>query len=220
MDSFDEARSKIFAEITTDDPKVRAEYLTRFETQTKEFSEVMARVMRAWIKEHGDAQGNEKRVQVFALVYMALYLHIGSMKLLLSGNTVASGNLFRQTLETIALALLCSGKGLDFLDRFNKDEYSTSHAIRDVLRNVERLRLKEDGVQALKDGKEFYHKYSHVTKLTIGMAQSFAGEGIYVGASFDEGKLDAYEKEVDGRLGLARVLNSFFEAVKANVAKW
>ena len=220
MDSFEEVRTKIFAEITTDDPEVRAEYLARFDTQAKEFSEVMARVMQAWLKEHGDTQGNEKRVQVFALVYMAIYLHIGSMKLFLSGNTVASGNLFRQTLETIALALLCSGKDLDFLDRFNKDQYSTNYAIRDVLRNVDRLGLKEDGMKALQDGQEFYHKYSHVTKLTIGVAESFAGEDIYVGASFDKGKLESYAKEVAGRLDLARVLNSFVAAVKANVAKW
>ncbi len=220
MDSFEEAQTKIFAEIATDDPEVRAEYLTHFDTQAKEFSEVMARVMQTWLKEHGDAQGNEKRVQVFALVYMAIYLHIGSMKLFLSGNTVAAGNLFRQTLETIALALLCSGKDLDFLDRFNRDEYSTNYAIRDVLRNIDRLGLKEDGVKALQDGQEFYNKYSHVTKLTIGAAESFAGEGIYVGASFDKGKLESYAKEVAVRLDLARVLNSFVAAVKANVAKW
>jgi hypothetical protein len=220
MDGFEEARKKIFAEITTDDPEVRAEYLTRFGTEAKEFSKVMAQVMQTWLKEHGDAQGNETRVQVFALVFMAVYLHIGSMKLLLSGNTVAAGNLFRQTLETIALALLCSGKDLDFLDRFNKGQYSTSNAIRDVLRNVDRLGLKEDGVKALRDGQEFYHKYSHVTKLTIGVAESFAGEGIYVGASFDKGKLESYAKGVAGRLDLARVLNSFVAAVKANVTKW
>lgn len=220
MDGFEEARTKILTEITTDDPEVRAEYLTRFDTQAKEFSEVMAQVMLTWLKEHGDAQGNEKRVQVFALVYMAMYLHIGSMKLLLSGNTVAAGNLFRQTLETIALALLCSGKDLDFLDRFNKDQYSTNYAIRDVLRKVDTLGLKADDVKALQDGQEFYHKYSHVTKLTIGVAESFAGEGIYVGASFDKGKLESYAKEVAGRLDLARMLNSFVAAVKANVAKW
>ena len=142
------------------------------------------------------------------------------MKLLLSGNTVASGNLFRQVLETIAVALLCSGKALGVLDRFVNDKYSTNDAIRDVLRNVDRLELKEDGVKALQNGQKFYHKYSHVTKLTIGVAESFAGEGIYVGASFDEGKMDFYAKEVAGRLGLARVFNTFVAAVKANVAKW
>jgi len=72
MDSFEETRTKIFAEITTDDPEVREEYLTRFETQAKEFSEVMAQVMQAWLKEHGDAQGNETRlgVPLFSVQYL------------------------------------------------------------------------------------------------------------------------------------------------------
>ena len=220
METFEEARSKIFLEVTTDDPDVRGEYLKRFEPETKEFSEVMARVMLSWLKEHAEAQGDEKRLQVFALVFMAVHLHTGSLKLLLSGNTVAAGNLFRQALETIALALLCSGKELNILDRFNNDEYSTNNAIRDVLKQVDKLGLKKDGVRALQRGQKFYHEYSHITKLTIGMAQSFSGEGIYVGACFDEGKAKYYSKEVAGRLSLARALNSFVEAVKANVAKW
>ncbi len=220
METFEEARDKIFAEVTRDDPEIRADYLKHFESEAKEFSEIMARVMQTWLKEHGDAQGNEKRVQVFALVFTAIHLHIGSMKLVLSGNTVAAGNLFRQTLETIALALLCSGKDLDILDRFNNDKYSTNDAIRDVLRNIDRLGLKDDGVRALQNGQGFYHRYSHITKLTIGVAESFDGEGIYVGASFDKGKTEFYAKEIAGRLGLARVMDSFVAAVKENVAKW
>ena len=220
MDTFEEARDKIFMEVTRDDPEIRAEYLKHFKAEAEEFAEVMAGVMQAWLKEHGDAQGNEARVQVFALVFTAIHLHIGSMKLLLSGNTVAAGNLFRQTLETIALALLCSGKELRILNDFNNDKYSTKNAIRDVLRNVEKLGLKQDGVRALQDGQNFYHNYSHITKFTIGVAESFAGEGIYVGASFDNGKLEFYSKEVVGRLGLAKVFNSFVAAVKTNVAKW
>lgn len=220
MDSFEDARSKILTEITADDPAVRAEYLKRFESDARTFSELMAGVIQSWLEEHGEAQGNERRVQVFALVFIAIHLHIGSMKLLLSGSTVAAGNLFRQTLEAIALALLCSGKDLGFLDRFNADRYSTNDAIRDVLRNVDKLGLKPDGVAALRQGQEFYHQYSHISKLTIGAAESFAGEGIYIGASFDKGKTDFYAKEIAGRLALAKVFDSFVAAVKANVAKW
>lgn len=219
MDTLQEARDKIFKEITIDDPEVRAEFLKRFGSAASEFSEIMAQVMQIWLKEHGDAQGNEKRLKVVALVFTAIHLHIGSMKLLLSGNMVASGNLFRQCLETIALALLSSGKDLTVLDRFDNDQYSTHDSIRDVFRSAKRLGLKEDGVRALRDAQEFYHKYSHVTKFTIGAVESFAGEGIYVGASFDEGKLEFYAKEVAGRLNLARVFNSFIAAVKANIVK-
>ena len=43
---------------------------------------------------------------------------------------------------------------------------------------------------------------------------------LYLGASFDHGKFEAYTREVNGRVNLAEVFVSFIEAVKANVAKW
>jgi hypothetical protein len=132
---------------------------------------------------------------------------------------VAAGNQFRQVVETIALALLCSGKDLDVLKKFMEDRYSTSDAVRDVLRHAEKLALKQDALQALKSAQGFYHTYSHVTRLTLATTMSSSENGSYVGASFDEGKIDAYRREVQGRLGLAQVFPNFVAAVKSNLAQ-
>ena len=141
--------------------------------------------------------------------------------MLLSGQTVAAGNLFRQVIESIGLALLCSGKSLDVLSRFMEDNYSSTAAVRDVLRHAKKLSLKGDALNALKNSQDFYHKYSHITKMTIAVGMSFEQRGgLYVGASFDNGKLDAYVKEVNGRTSLANVFPNFVAGVAANVAKW
>jgi hypothetical protein len=142
------------------------------------------------------------------------------MQLFLSGHTVAAGNMFRQVLESIALALLCSSRGLDFLRRFIDDRYSSNNAVRDVLRNAAKLGVLRDGLEVLKNAHASYSKYSHPTKLTIASVIPLSGKGVYVGASFDEDKLFAYEKEIKGRLGLAKAFPSFITAVKLNVAKW
>ncbi len=55
--------------------------------------------------------------------------------------------------------------------------------------------------------------------LAIGMSFSQKG-GLYVGASFDEGKVEAYKKETNGRVGLAKVFPNFVDGVTGNVAKW
>lgn len=225
MVTLEEARKTILTEITSDDSEVRTAYLKHFGAAVEELADTMAQAFLNWwsLDAEADTKKDERRAYVSALVYTAITLHILSMKTLVSGLQVAAGALMRQTLESIALALLCSGKDLDVLERFMADRYSTSDAIRDVLRHSDRLGLERDGLETLRDGQDFYHSYSHPTHLTIAAAVKFSDtglEGLYVGAAFDERKIEAYAKEITGRLGLARVFSNFVNAVKANVAKW
>ncbi len=220
MESHAQARETIYKELISDDSEVRAEYRKLFGEDIKAFADAMSYAVIAWRELDAGVKGDEKRGYVSALVYAAFTLHIISFKLFLSGHIVAAGNVFRQVVETIALALLCAGKDLGVLAQFMEDKYSTNDAVRDVLRQGKNLGLKDDGLQALKSSQEFYHKYSHITRLTLANMISFSEDGTYVGAAFDKGKVDAYRKEVDGRIGLAKVFANFVEAVKANVAKW
>jgi hypothetical protein len=106
------------------------------------------------------------------------------------------------------------------LERFMEGKYSTNKAVRDVLSHWKRLSLLEEGVTALEAAQDFYHKYSHPTKHTIAAVISFTEKNIYVGSSFDPGKLDAYVMEVNARVSLAEVFENFVEAVKANMDNW
>jgi len=226
METLQKAREKILTEITSDDPDVRSEYLARFKGQASTFSEAMANAMITWYELDAGSDQNENHAYVSALAYSAILLHVQSMKLFLSGQPVPAGNLSRQVVEAIALALLCSGSGsgkeLNVLECFIKDEYSSSNAVRDVCRHYEKLKLNKDGVKALEDAQRFYHKYSHPTKMTIASVMSFSmeGKGLYVGAAFDKGKVASYDKEIESRVDLAKVFPNFVEAVKANVATW
>ena len=161
METFEQARETIYKELTSDDAEVRAEFLKLFDADAKVFSEAMARAVVAWRPLDIESK-DEKRGYVVALAYAAITLHVVSLKIFLSGHIVAAGNLFRQVIESMALALLCSGKGLDVLDRFMADKYSSNDAVRDVLRHWEKLGLKADASQPLKDSQQFYHKYVSV----------------------------------------------------------
>ncbi|MDH4083266.1 MAG: DUF2019 domain-containing protein [Nitrospira sp.] len=221
MDTVDQAQAMIFREITSDDSEVRGEYLKHFEGAANGFAVSMAKAFVKWRDFDNELKGDERRAQLSALVYVAITLHVLSMKAFLAGQPVAAGNLFRQVLECIALALLCSGKELDVLKRFMEDKYSSNDAIRDVLRHHKKLSLKGDVLEVMKRSQDFYHKYSHVTTMTIAAAMSFSQKGgLYVGASFDDGKLDAYKKENNLRVSLADVFPNFVDGVFANVAKW
>ena len=220
MESFAESKKKIVAEITSDEPDVRRSYLERYSEQVNDFATGMANAVLAWRDLDAGSEKEEARAYVSALVYCALTLHIQSMRLFLSGHPIAAGNLSRQVIEAIALALLCSSKQLTVLQRFIEDKYSPNDAVRDLLKHYKKLGLRKDGVEVLKVAQEFFHKFSHPTKMTIAAITSFSVEGLYVGASFDDGKVAEYDKEVSGRVSLSGVFANFVEAVNANVAKW
>lgn len=207
-------------EITSDDADTRAKYVARFQAKAEMFSAFMGEAFLGWRSIDNNVGKNEELAIVSALVYAAITLQIQSMKLFLSGNTVAAGNVFRQVLESIALALLCSTKRLNVLRLFIDDQYSTNNAVRDVVRHAQKLGLNKDALEVLKKVQAFYSMYSHPTKLTIASSMAMSGKELYVGASFDEEKLFAYRKEIEGRLGLAKTFPNFILAVKLNLAKW
>lgn len=220
MSSLEQTRETIYSELFSEDSEVRASYLKLFERDVQEFAEAMAKAMAAWREIDAVVGDDEKRGYVAAIAYAAVTLHVTSMKLFLSGHIVAAGNLMRQVVESIALAILCSARHLDVLDRFMADRYSTNDAVRDVLRNAKTLKLKQDGLAALKASQDFYHKFSHISRLALATMISFSEDGIYLGASFDDGKLEAYRKEVNGRVGLAVVLPNILYGVKGQLNAW
>ena len=221
MESTEKVKEVIFKEIIFDNSEVRNKYHELFRNDVEAFSESMAQAYIKWKEFDDEIKGEEHQALVSAIVYSAISLNISSLNLLLSGHTVASGNLLRQVCESIALALLCSGKSLDVLDRFIEDKYSTTVAVRDVIRHSETLSLHSDALEVLKNSQKFYHKYSHFTKMTIAIGMSFSQKGaLYVGSSFDEGKVDIYKKEVFGRVSLANVFSNFVEGVSSNVSEW
>ena len=126
METVEQARETILKELTSDDSEVRSDYLKLFEADAKAFADAMAQAFMKWRTFDNEVKDDERRVHVSALVYTAITLHILSLKLFLAGQTVAAGNLFRQVIESIALALLCSGKDLDVLKRFMEDKYSST----------------------------------------------------------------------------------------------
>lgn len=222
MEDYESVAEKIRTEIKGDLFDVRKDFLEHFEKEAEQFVDLMTQAFLRWSELDGAAGQDQKKANVSGLVFSAITQHVISLRLFLSGYIVAAGNTQRQVLETIALALLCSCNQLDILDRFMKDQYSTNDAIRDALRQKNKLNVKEAALEVLRDSRTFYHIYSHPTPATLASHIRFSDEGraLYVGASFDEGKIEQYRKEVAGRISLAEVFENFVQGVINNVSAW
>ena len=166
-------------------------------------------------------EDDERRLTVAAVAFTAINQNISSYKLFMYGYTVASGSLFRQVLEGVSLAFLCSAKSLTVLDRFIENKYSTKNAVAELAKHAQKVHVSSVAMQTLTRAYEFYHKYAHLTRLTIAAGDNFSLAGApNVGAYFDPAKLPEYRKEVKGRLSFAKVLPNIITGVARNVAAW
>lgn len=220
MTTLEQNRALIIGEINSDDSEVRAQYMKEFEDDVAAFGDAMAQAMVEWSALDSLVSGNEKKGYVVGIAYAALALHTTSMKLFLSGHFIAAGNMTRQVVECIAMAVLCSARDIDVLSRFMEGNYSTNDAVRDVRRQAKNLTLNVDGFAALKSLQEFYHQHSHLSRMTLAAMLSFSGDGTYIGGSFDAGKIEAYRTEVSDKISLAKVLPNVFKGVGAQLGAW
>jgi len=222
MISTDGGVRAILSELTSNDPEVSSGFLDRYQDDVCRFAQYMAgakfaqsEIATRWLGDHEDV------VYVMSIVDCAAMLHIQSMKLFLSGHIIAAGNLSRQVIEAIAVALLCSGQIPNVLRLFREGSYRSDCALRNLRDHRDELGILESALSPLEDARKFYHRYSHLTTLTVAVGVPFyAPETRYIGASFDPGKIDQYDREVRSRLSLAEVFPNFIKAVDMNLAKW
>lgn len=210
----------ILKEVSKDDSEVRGRFLDEFRQETGEFVQHMADAFMFWRQLDQSIGADARLSHVSAFVYSAITLHILSMKLFLSGHMVAAGNLMRQVVESMAMALLCSCPPLGVLDKFIRGHFSTQKSISQLTKHANKLGLKKDGVKDIQRAQNFYHAYSHPSRISLASHISFEAEGaLYVGCSFDEGKVEQYRREVAGRVSLAKVFSNFVSAVSQNLSK-
>ena len=229
---------KILEELSQDDNKVRDRFLGEFRQEALEFAQHMADALLCWLTLIGEI-APDKRVNeniaafspyknaffksredyAAAFVYSAIALHINSMKLFLSGHMIAAGNLMRQVLESMAMALLCSSPSLGILDKFIRGHFSTQKSIPVLIKHANKLGLNKEAVKGLLRVQEVYHKYSHLSNLTLISFLSLETKAdMYIGCSFDEGKVAGYRAEVTSRMAFAKVFSNFVEHVSRNIS--
>ena len=140
------------------------------------------------------------------------------MRLLTSGYFIQSGNTERQALASAAMAFLCSKPGLGFLNKYMEDRYSSSKAVRDIVRHHKTIGLNREALKTLKEKRSFYDKFSHPTFMTLASALGLSHPGpLYFGASFDEGKLPCYAKEIQSRASFASIINNIIDGIRRNL---
>lgn len=201
-------------EVLEDDNEVRDQFLVFFQNDIYEFINAMEAVYKTWQKYDGAIGKNKRKAYVSAFLFNAINNLACSMKLFISGYSIPSGNLIRQTLESLCIAILCSKESLRVHERVDQNKFSPQKAINLVQRNANKLRINKESISVVKKSYEFYHKFSHSSLLALSHNMSLSQKGtLYIGPSFDKEKKPGYEKEIAQRLSLAKVFTNVIEGI-------
>lgn len=218
----------IVKEIFDSDESVRRQFQDRYAKQVVEFCEVLAPAFARFGKMADEIYTGKQAVLVCAFIHGILDDLVTSVKLLTTGKQTASGNLFRQSVEGIFMAVMSAHRGL--LEIGKKEcaywelvyaqakEVEGNLAARQFANNWDRLGLNKDAAEQWKTALEKYHQHSHAGPLAIACRMELAPGGAwYIGGHFDEAKTDAYTQEFRQRIELAKLTVQTIDAVWPDV---
>ncbi|MDH3647887.1 MAG: hypothetical protein OER80_14060 [Gammaproteobacteria bacterium] len=218
--SHSQTEGHVRAVLTEDNSEVRDKFWALLQDELEEIVPLLAQSLDAAADFFEFADGNEYRGKVAWFIFSALQGYLISLRLLLDGLLLQSGNAQRQTLENIGMALVCSYPDLDILEHFEADQYSPSSAIQDAIRNADKLGANKEAIETIKQSSKFYDQFSHASKMTIALYSNFSEvQGLDIGGMYDPAKEQQYRKEGQARVRLARILPSFIAGVRKNASR-
>ena len=217
--SEDEFREIIFS----NNDEVRNLYTKAFSTEIEDAVKYIYTAYEACKKLENTFKKEPRGEYVVAFLFNSIHSLIGSVSLLISGYLIPSGNLVRQSMESLAMAILISNKQLD-VDVFEKfaadpDKFRTDKSILLIEENKSKFNINSDLWAEFKEMRNFFHMHSHPSgfSLLIFMQKTSNGLIPQFGADYDPKKKEIYLGEIQGRIMVARYIQHIAEWIEKGI---
>ncbi|KUZ97525.1 hypothetical protein WI40_14710 [Burkholderia ubonensis] len=218
-----------------DDRAVRDAFAHALAPELRMLAEALAECFARWrpIRDAASARSAPRTDLMNGLVHGALDDLIVSVKLLVAGKAAAAGNVFRQAIEGIAMAVLCSTdeelvlqarpkqgavRGCYWARVMAGDDrlVEGQRALQQLALNAEVLRLPSGWIDWLTETQKLYSGVSHASLVTMSLRTNFQSpEAVSFGAHFDPEKVWWYRAGLVHRRLLARELAAVMPYVLA-----
>ncbi|WP_244140946.1 MULTISPECIES: hypothetical protein [Burkholderia cepacia complex] len=213
----------LMRELFDDDRWVKDQFAAHLGQPLVELCDALAGCFRLMngINEAANRVATKRNALVGGFVFGVLDDLVTSTKLLVAGKLPAAGNLMRQVVEGIAMAILCSTDELLIIETkrqnqppvtarywekvWDDDTRTEGHrAVGQLAWNAAKLGVLGEAVEALRRAKKHYNGFSHCGKFTIASRLSLEEVGkAHLGGHFDEAKLGVYRSELESGSGCA-----------------
>lgn len=210
--------------VLADDRITRAKFLEHFEDQARHFARNMEAALTRWYAIDAFVREGRQPTADYACVaaisLAAINLLVQSVQCFLAGQPMASGNLARQSIESIAVAILSADEHLPVRRDFIEGRYSSNGALRTLRKKAPRMKIDTEAVDRLIEAKSFYDMLSHPSALTLAHGSDFRNAASTIGAAFDYEKLDGYRREIESIVALSAIFPDFIAGVHYQLHSW
>jgi len=174
----------------------------------------------------------QSKIDVVGFVFLVVDNVYTSVKLLTLGYFVPSGNIMRQSIESMFMALLLSHREklnigserkpneADFFQHYLKGSKETlSHnSFRHVQRNKDALGVNDKALDAFKKNRRFYSNLSHPNHLTLSSRiVSEEGGTFLIGGGYDENKKAVYDEQLNDRIKYTSIIPNFLDVIYSKI---
>ncbi len=203
------------------DGAARAAFSEVFKDKLAELETAIVVAYDDWQDFEGVFARDEESATVVGSLFNVVARLTVSANLLTLGQLAVSGASFRQAQEALATAFLLADFQAPHRTHFLEGRFPVHRAVTMLRRQASRDRtLNVQAIDVLSRSHSFYNNYSHPTVLAMSDTIGLGGAGHHVGASFDPKKASFYDKELESRIGFAKLLPNAMNGVSSRMLIW
>ena len=199
--------------------EARQKFMKGFSNEVDRFIDECYKIWISYEELSSMIGDNERKAYVVKYVMTAIDNLMISVNLLISSYFTASGNMFRQMLEAILMAVILAHQELD---KNYYNEYisqGTNFKVNKVFNIIElnhaKINFNKDDWSKCKNLLNHFHKYSHPSMLSLSSTHHMSKKGfLIIGSEYDEGKKGAYKKELELRISACKFVGNLMIYIK------
>jgi hypothetical protein len=224
--TMNDLRSQIAHEVIGEPTETMRRYLSHFGGEADSFIGQLTAAAETWekyssIKSTKHTEEHTRALGISGAYFLnSINAALVSMRLLLSGFLIASGNASRHGVESLAFGILLPFPNSHAFRDWDEGKGIEHKAIERLIRNAETCGVRKGAVQELAKQAKWFDQFSHPSRIAIAnLSDPDTEPGFFIGSTFVEKRLPFYKKDADNRISLAKFIDNTIRGTAASLTK-
>jgi len=210
-------RDEIIGIICSVDEETIGTFTSRFKNEMEQFVDVIVESLNQFDVISLNYNGEERMATILLYLFNGIRLLINAFHLLFMGYLIAAGNLMRQSMESINMAILMSIPQSEYVKFKRKGtDYKVNYASARITAMLDDTRISREAWDNWIEIETQYNLSSHPTAFALSECYDFHKHSLAIEPLYDVDKEIAYLKEIDRMINVAQNLGNIFQGILPN----